>query len=192
MSGMKLSTIDFIRLLPSFMRDDDAVKGLAKAVDQITTEVNAGINRLPAWDKISELSEAELDELAWELNVFWYNKNASIETKRDLILNADKVHQHLGTKWAVENVIESYFGEGYIQEWFEFGGDPGTFRVYSGNPTLNNERLNEFLSILEKVKRCSAHLDGVFITLSGDMRLSAGFGVAETSHELYSIGVKPI
>lgn len=190
--GMKVSTLDFIRLLPSFMREDCAVKGLASAVDEIAKQAAVGVSRLTSWDKIADLSEAELDELAWELNILWYNKSASIETKRDLVLNADKVHQHLGTKWAVENVIESYFGEGYIQEWFDYGGDPGTFRVYSGNPTLNNERLNEFLSILDKVKRRSAHLDGVFITLTGDMRLSVGFGVSETSQELYSIGVKPI
>lgn len=190
--GMKLSTIEFVRLLPHFMRDDLAVQGLASGIDSLIPSLAESIGRLTSWDKIEELSEAELDELAWELNIFWYNKSAPIETKRDLVRNSDKVYQKLGTKWAVENVIEAYFGEGYLQEWYEYGGDPGTFRVYSSNPTLNNERINEFLSILSKVKRHSAHLDGVFITLSGEMKLCAGVGISEISKETYSIGVKPI
>lgn len=36
MSGeMKLSTLEFIRLLPQFMREDGAVKGLSAAMDEI-------------------------------------------------------------------------------------------------------------------------------------------------------------
>ena len=155
MSGVKLDTLDFIRLLPSFMRGDLAVLGLAGAMDEIVPPLTGSIGLLTTWDKINELGEDELDELAWELNILWYDKAANIETKRDVILNSDKVYRKLGTKWAVENVIQSYFGEGYIREWFEYEGEPGHFRVYSTNPTVNNEQLTAFLNILDKIKRHS-------------------------------------
>lgn len=186
--GMKLSTLEFARLLPAFMRGDLAVQGLARGIDGIIPGLATSVQRLTTWDKIDELNESELDALAWELNIMWYDKTASIEAKRELVLNSDKVYRRLGTKWAVENVIQTYFGDGYIKEWFEYNGTPGYFRVYSTNPTLNNERLTEFLNILNKVKRHSSKLDGIYITLTGEMKIAAGVGVRETAKETYKIG----
>lgn len=185
---MKLSDIEFIRLLPLFMRDDLAVKGLANGIDEIVPTLAASLENLSTWDHIDDLSETELDELAWELNILWYDQGAPIDTKRDLIRNSTDVYRHLGTKWAVENVINSYFGEGYITEWFQYNGEPGHFRVYSTNPSLTSEKLAEFLNLLGKVKRASAVLDGIFITLTGQMNLSAGMALHEVSKEQYAIG----
>ena len=188
MSEMKLTTLEFIRLLPQFMREDRAVNGLAAAMDEIVPDLAQSAATLSTWDHIDELTEAELDALAWELNILCYDTGASLDTKRALVKDSDLVYKRLGTKWAVENVINSYFGEGYVEEWFEYEGQPGHFRVYSTNPSLNNERLTEFLNLLNKVKRASAKLDGIFITLTGQMPLCAGVAFRETSREQYSIG----
>lgn len=189
---MNLADLEFIRLLPQFMRDDDAVKGLAAGLDEIIPQLADSLSTLSTWDHIDQLSEAELDELAWELNIQWYDLGADIGVKRELIKNSDKVYRHLGTKWAVENVISTYFGEGYVQEWFEYGGEPGRFRVYSANPTITQERLTDFLNLLNKVKRASAKLDGIFITLACQMPLSAGVAFHEVAHETHGIGARPI
>ena len=186
--GMKLSTLEFARLLPAFMRGDLAVQGLARGIDGIIPGLATSIQRLTTWDKIDELNESELDALAWELNIMWYDKGASMEAKREVVKNSDKVYRRLGTKWAVENVVQTYFGEGYLREWFEYNGAPGYFRVYSTNPTITNERLTEFLNILNKVKRHSSKLDGIYITLTGEMKIAAGVGVRETAKETYKIG----
>ena len=185
---MKLSNIEFLRLLPQFMRDDKAVQGLAAGIDEIVPDLAASISKLSTWDRIDELSETELDELAWELNIPWYSTGATIGIKRDVIKNSDQVYRHLGTKWAVENVIKTYFGDGYITEWFEYDGEPGHFQVNSSNPSLNNERLAEFLNLLEKVKRASAKLDAIVISLSGELNLSVGVAVHEIGAERYAIG----
>lgn len=187
---MKLNDLEFIRLLPQFMRDDLAVRGLSAGIEKIIPSMSASLAVLSTWDKIDELTEAELDDLAWELNIQWYDTGADIGIKRELVKNSDKVYQRLGTKWAVENVTETYFGEGYIEEWFEYEGQPGHFRVFSTNPSLTNERLVEFLNLLNKVKRASAKLDGIFITLTGQMPLSAGFAFHDVAHETYAIGAK--
>ena len=186
--GMKLSNLEFVRLLPHFMQGDAAVLAMADGIDEITPDLSGSINLLTTWDHINELNEAELDELAWELNVFWYDKAANLDIKREIILNSDQVYRKLGTKWAVENIITTYFGEGYITEWYQYGGEPGHFRVYSTNPSLTDERLTEFLYILNKVKRHSSHLDGIFITLTGRMQLSAGAAYIESGKDTYKIG----
>ena len=186
--GMKLSTLEFLRLLPAFMRGDLAIQGLAAGLDGIIPGLDASVNRLTTWDHIDELSENELDGLAWELNILWYDKSANLETKRQLVKDSDKVYQHLGTKWAVENVIQTYFGDGYIREWFEYNGEPGYFRIYSTNPTLTDERLTEFLNILDKVKRHSSKMEGIYITLTGRMPLSAGMAYREYGTETFKLG----
>lgn len=191
MSRMRLNELEFIRLLPEFMRGDAAVQGLSLGLDIIIPQLSQRIKTLSTWDQIDNLSEAELDDLAWELNVLWYDTGADIGVKRELIKNSDKVYRHLGTKWAVENVINTYFGSGYISEWFEYDGEPGHFRVYSNNPSLTQERLVEFLNIVNKVKRASAKLDGVFIALTCQMPLSAGVAIHETGREQHAIGANP-
>ena len=185
---MKLSDIEFIRLLPQFMRDDAAVKGLSSAVDVIIPGIAASVATLSTWDQIDNLSEAELDALAWELNILWYDHGADIAVKRELVKNSDAVYKHLGTKWAVENVIETYFGEGKIEEWFEYGGQPGHFRVNSSNPSISQERFTDFLNVLNKVKRASAKLDEVVININSEVMLAAGVAIREVGYEQYAIG----
>lgn len=185
---MKLNDLEFARLLPQFMRNDSAVVGLAAALDAIIPGLSASIKNLSTWDHIDDLSEAELDALAWELNILWYDTGANIDTKRDVIKNSDMVYQHLGTKFAVENVIKSYFGDGHVQEWFEYGGQPGHFRVTSSNPSLSDERLTEFLNLLAKVKRASTKLDTVLITLAGQLPLNAGVAYRESGRDVFAIG----
>ncbi len=185
---MKLNDLEFIRLLPQFMKNDNAVRGLAAGIDSIIPDLAASIRKITTWDHIDELSEKELDELAWELNVPWYDASASLAIKREVIKASDKVHSHLGTKWAVENVIRTYFGSGYVSEWWEYGGEPGHFQVNSSNPSINNERFNEFLHLLERVKRASAKLDRVAISLSGELQLYVGAALHEVGKEQYAIG----
>lgn len=184
---MKLENLDFIELLPRFMQEDKAVQGLAAAMNDIIPGLAASVSKLSTWDCIDELSGAELDELAWELNIEWYDKNAPIEVKREIVKDSDITHQLLGTKWAVERVINTYFGDGQIEEWFEYGGDPGHFRVLSSNPTINNDRLTEFLALLDKIKRASAKLDSVVISNSGNVVLSQGVGFHDVGTDRWRV-----
>lgn len=185
---MKLDNLEFIKLLPQLMRDDKAVQGLAAGIDSIIPQLTAEVEKLSTWDHIDEMSEAELDELAWELNILWYDTGAPIDVKRNLVKGSDEIYKKLGTKWAVENVINTYFGEGYMEEWFQYDGEPGRFRIYSTNPTLNESKFTEFLTILSKVKRASSQLDGVFISLTGQMTLRSGAALHEIGREQYNIG----
>ena len=185
---MRLNDLQFIRLLPHWMQEDKADIGLANGMDAITKPVIQRLPLLSTWDQLDNIDEWELDEIAWEWNMFWYDNSAPIETKRQLIKTGLQVWSKLGTKWACEQVISAYFGDGYIREWFDYAGTPGRFRVISSNPAITNERLNEFLRILDMVKRGSAHLDGIYITLTGEMNLHAGVAVREVGYETIALG----
>ena len=187
--GLGLTAKNMVRMLPEPMKRDDGTAAMAQvAAEELERRggTESGLPRL--WGRFDDMAGDLLDILAEDLGLTWYDSDAPAAVKRELLKNSGQVFRRLGTKWAVENVIGTYFGEGFVKEWFEYEGDPGHFRVYSSNPSVNQERLEEFLSLLERVKRTSAKLDGIFITLTGMMPLCAGMAVRETSTERYEIG----
>ena len=186
--SMNTQNVDIVKLLPAFMRDDCAARGLSAPLSDMVQEISATLDLLSTWDHLDTLPENDLDELAWEINLLWYNKAASMDIKRSIVRNGFLTYSKLGTKWAVENVIATYFGVGIIREWWEYAGDPGHFKVLSTNPTITNERLDEFLLLLEKTKRLTAKLDGVFITLTNKLYLYFGFAYHDVTHERHRIG----
>ena len=181
---MKLADLNFVELLPQFMRDDSAVQGLAAGVDTVIRGAVPALLNLSTWDRIEHLTEADLDELAWEMNLLWYDKSASLEVKRQVVRDGYKTWATLGTKSAVENIIQIYFGYGCIEEWWEYDGEPGHFKVVSTNQSINNERLTEFLSLLDKVKRASAKLDGVVMLSESAVTLNYAVGFHDVGTDM--------
>ena len=186
--GLGLTAKNMVRMLPEPMKRDDGTAAMARvAAEELERRgIESGLPRL--WGRFDDMAGDLLDMLAEDLGLTWYDSDAPAAVKRELLKNSGQVFRRLGTKWAVENVIGTYFGEGFVREWFEYDGEPGHFRVYSPNPSVNQERLEEFLSLLERVKRTSAKLDGIFISLTGQTPIYAGVAVRETSTERYEIG----
>jgi phage tail P2-like protein len=180
---MKLIDLKTELLLPAFMQKDTADKALAESFDEIIRALAPRIRLLTMWDQIDSMSNAELDEMAWELNVSWYLTSADIRVKRQLIKEADLIHASLGTKYAVEEVITAYFGNGVVQEWFEYDGEPFHFRVYTMNPTVITEKQREFLHILNIVKRRTAVLDEIIMGMTAEMNIIMGVAYQEASFE---------
>ncbi len=185
---MRLSEADVLKLLPAFMRDDEAVVALASGSNKVTRQLANSIRLLSTWDHIAEMTSKELDELAWELGIEWYDSTASMEAKRSVIKESDQVYAKLGTKWAVERIVASYFGTGVVREWWEYGGEPFHFKVLSDNPELVNAHLDKFMALLQTVKRKSAWLDAILIVLTGELTVYFGMGVRDHSRERHQLG----
>lgn len=162
MAGMKLSELEFLRLLPVFMRDDEAVKGLSKAMDKILGEPSERIPTIRTWDMIDELNDKECDALAWELDVDWYDDTLGLEEKRATIEAAQQIKRKRGTKWAVEQLITAYFGEGYVVEWYEIGGRPFEFIAMTTNTAITQEDYAKFVEAVRAAKNSRSHIAGVF------------------------------
>lgn len=163
MGGMKISDLDFARLLPVFMRDDLAVKALCEAVNKLIGEPGKRLSTIRTWDKIDELNEAECDELAWELDIDWYDSTGmSLEEKRDTIKVAKQIKRKRGTKWAVERLISAYFGEGYVLEWYETDGAPFSFIIMHTATEISAENYNKFVQAANAAKNERSHIAGIF------------------------------
>ena len=163
MSGMKVSELDFLRLLPAFMRDDEAAIALSKAMNQLIGEPGKRLKTIRTWDKIDNLTEQECDELAWELDIDWYDSTGmSLDEKRETLKLAQQIKRKRGTKWAVERLISAYFGEGYVMEWYEMYGTPYTFVALTTNPHITAENYAKFVEAVKAAKNERSHIAGVF------------------------------
>lgn len=174
---MDFKNVDLLQLQTNHMKQDITTKAISNTLTPEYKKICYSINRTLIRTNIDELSEEILDELAVEKNIFWYDANASIEVKRNLIRNANKVFKYLGTPYAIEQVIQDYFQDGYIEEYFEYNGQPYHFRVLTSNAAVTGELANQFTNAIEKVKRKSTKLDEVIILLSGNLNIYFGFAL---------------
>lgn len=163
MAGMKISDLDFVRLLPAFMRNDEAAIALSKAMNKLMQAPGSRIPTIRTWDKIDDLNEPECDDLAWELDIDWYDSTGmSLEEKRETIKLAQQIKRKRGTKWAVERLISAYFGEGYVMEWYEMYDSPYTFVALTTNTNTDAQNFEKFVQAVKAAKNARSHLAGVF------------------------------
>ena len=86
--------------------------------------------------------------------------------RRSIILQPSTFYARMGTPAACNQIIETIFGSGYIEEWFDYDGNPHHFRAYVGDGgQVDPTDLAEFRRVLANVKRLSSWLDEV-ITIS--------------------------
>lgn len=184
---MKTKDIVFLKLLPEFMQKDIANKSLSESINTISKDITKTIQLIQKWNKINELGHDDLDELARDLNIAWYDSRTSIQAKRSVILQSDMVFQKLGTKWAVESLLTAYYGEAYIEEWWEYGADPHHFKVFTTNPEMIQSDPEQFYRFLKLIKRESSVFDGISAGITGDAKTYVGLVYQEHSHEQYTI-----
>ena len=186
---MDLNAPNTRSLLPSWLRDDPTDQTMAEAVDKLAAKVYQDSRPLTIWDKIDELPEGVLDELAWALSIDWYDYDADIEIKRRLIKDSDFIHSKRGTVAAVEKLVTDQFGDAFVMEWFEYLGNPHNFKIFCTNPALVNDNLTKFLEQLRHVKRHSSKLEAICILLTGFEYMYTGMAVREASFEISGAGL---
>lgn len=159
--GMKINAPKSEKLIPRFMRTDGANKGICDALDQLFTEPGSKVKTLRIWDQIDNLDEKMLDEMAWELDIDWYEDTMPIEVKRDTIKTARLIKEHRGTKWAIEQIVTNTFGDGTVLEWYDYGGAPHHFKVTTSYPLASQALIDKFKKQIEAAKRKSSVLEAV-------------------------------
>lgn len=179
---MKTNKTDMRTLLPRFMRDDPTAKALAEAVNDVMTHYDA--TKLRTWDKLDKLTHDELDALAKELNVLWYNAAGTLKQKREQIRTSDDVWRTLGTRYALETVVSQLFVKGKVLEFWEYGGEPHHFMVECYDPNvLTPDGEKEFRRVVELVKRKSQILDSIRLILQPNFWAYTGMVVHDITKE---------
>ncbi|MBQ7478889.1 MAG: phage tail protein I [Selenomonadaceae bacterium] len=174
--------------------DTKNVREPAEAICRQIHKINPDI--LLLYGSIDELPSELLDHLSALCHVDNYDSGYSLDVKRKLIKDSILVHKHKGTKLAIKTHIANLFGDSHIEEWYEYGGNPFTFRMaIDGEGVFDETRgISELLEAVKSVKNVRSQWDrgdngGISIgfseTLSMYMVLSnAIHGTAKAGIEL--------
>lgn len=166
---IKLNGSRFTVAMPENLKEQPEVQAIAYAVGRQVEKLCAYADSARTYAAIQSMPERVLDLLAVELRTPAYDENYSIKVKRALIEGSLLFYTQMGTPAAVERIIETIFGSGYISEWWEYGGSPYHFKAYTTNPAITSDDVEEFKRVLGSVKRLSAWLDEIILDLSTDV-----------------------
>jgi len=161
-------------LPPNFQYDPDAIAA-SEAISQDYQRIYALASQAVVFSNIDNLAENWLDLLAVDLNVDYYDTTLPVEAKRELVRKSIPMHRKKGTPWAVEELIRIVFGEGYVEEWWEYGGEPYHFRVLSSNPLATPEAARNFRAALESAQNLRSSLDDILILRTWDNVLNRDY-----------------
>lgn len=159
-----LSDVSLAEILPSNLLKDPFVAALVEVFDEEFHLLVEDTEKIKIMAGVSSQTHEVLDELAWQFSVDFYDQNLDLAAKRALIASAIYWHSVKGTPRAIERVIEIAFGEGTVEEWFEYGGDPYHFRIVSeGGKFPTAQRYEDLLRLVRVVKRATAIFESMRI-----------------------------
>ncbi len=182
-----LYSVDFTRSLPPVLKNDPTMLALARSIAEQLQAAAQQVKQNVIYARIDELDEQTLDILAYDLHVDWYDYSYPIDVKRRTIKDSVKVHRRLGTKYAVETALGAVFPGTRVEEWFEYGGDPYTFRVKIG--AGDGVTAQQQAAVLERVrfyKNLRSHLETISYQMEQRTTLHvAGFHAIGTRLEVW-------
>lgn len=172
-------------LLNNGLKNNPEIQALSFAIQQEKQRILRLADSTRTAAVIDQLPEAVLDHLAVELRTQYYGADLPIETKRTLIKNTLIWYQKAGTLAAVKELSTIAYGDCDVQEWFQYGGQPGHFKVNTSSFQMVYDNLDMFFATLEKVKRLSAHLEKVNIISEFSQTVGVGFSHQITLAKTY-------
>ncbi|WP_303189261.1 phage tail protein [Fusobacterium ulcerans] len=152
------------KLAPGIIEEDVILKVSENLIEKHLIE---NLQYLVFLDRIDSMLEEELDLVAKELHTDFYDYSMSIEEKRTACKKSFAIHRVKGTPYAVKEALKIFFKNAELQQWYEYNGIPGYFRVrVSGTVPEQIEAVKERIN---DSKKKSQHLEKlVFISNSNN------------------------
>lgn len=123
-------------------------------------------------DRINEMQEWELDYVAKELHVDYYDYTMSLENKRKACQESLAIHNEKGTVSGIKRALNIFFKDSSLEEWYQYEGEPGYFRIRIDGKIPNN--LSQIRERIESVKKKSQHLDKIIFLSNSNQKLHYG------------------
>lgn len=169
---VNLKEAQITSVLPPHMAAEARTQALSRALNKL---VNMALGYVPGallFTNIDNLSEEVIDMMAVDMRTHFYDETLPLNTKRQLVKNTLYWHTIAGTPGAIEKLADVVFGEGTVGEWFEEELEHGYFTVNSVNQKVTNEKAEDFLRLLESIKRKSQHLATVQLISDGQLGIN--------------------
>ena len=164
--------------LPQILAKEPWAQALAYAANRQLARLLTYAERVMIQANVDKMPDSVLDILAEELRLPYYDPSFTISVKRGLVRGGLQYWATAGTPESLTKILTNIFGDAEIEEWFEYGGDPGYFRILTTNPNVTGETLEQFTKTAQDVKRLSAWLEEVLVDLGlPNMTITQGFAL---------------
>lgn len=163
-----IHNVSLLDILPPNLAAEKNVRAAALAIDGELAKVTETIQLLALDYNVDDLPEEWVNELAWQSRVDFYDTSLPLEIRRDLVKKSDSWKRRKGTPSAVEELVTSIFSFGKVEEWWEYGGAPYTFRVVTTNPAATTDMAEQFIAAVESVKNKRSRLESVRVDITWD------------------------
>lgn len=157
------------QLAPRIIKDSILLK-ITEAL--IKNHLIENIKYLVFLDRIKEMEEWELDYVAKELHVDYYDYTMSLEEKRKSCQEFLIIHSLKGTVGGIKKALGIFFKNSSLEEWYQYEGIPGYFRVKIDGTVPNN--LEQIKERIENVKKKSQHLEKLIFLSGSNQKLYYG------------------
>lgn len=133
---------------------------VAYAFDQEKKRILEAKKRVLIWASLENVPDDKLDVLAVENRVLFYNSGLETAIKRQLIQNSIYWYMKLGTRQAMEEMIDIVFqnDNSSVEEWYTYAGEAFHFRIAVGT-NVSQTSITEFLRYLNTVKNARSRFD---------------------------------
>ena len=161
---VKLDEIKLLDLVPSGLRSDkdviDACGAIQPEIDLLASSIDS-VKLLSTIDM--QDNEQVLDHLAWQFGlsaVEGWALASTLAQKRAMVKKSLVLHMTKGTPSAVSSALANIGIDTEITEWFDFGGDPGTFKVKvvdSSDRGVDTSKMEQVVAVIDAFKPVKAH-----------------------------------
>lgn len=152
---MRLRDVNGVRLMPDSIAADPSIAANLHALDGFWKHLAEAVPTFGILATIHRQPEEVVDRLAWQFHVDYWDGAWPLEKKRTVIINSIRLHRIAGTRGAVNDVVSSIWGDmAIISEWWEYGGEPGTF-VITLSTSQTQEAIDAFMRSIDFVKRAT-------------------------------------
>ena len=159
----KLEQASYISIFHENLKKYKNLTAFSKNIEKtFKTYIVSKIQNLALFYNLEIQEDKVLDEIAWFFNIDKYRTDLDREIKIKLIKSAYLVHSKKGTKTAVISQLKNLNYEIKIEEWFEYGGRPFTFRLITGNESKDKNWLKNVLSLIEEYKNVRSILEAFY------------------------------
>ena len=174
------------KTIPDSIRRDETVRNICAAIRGEMEAVSRCTGYCLLLPRIDEMSESLIDELAWQYHVDFYDQSLPISQKREMVKLALENHRKKGTAAVIQNIVAIIMKEGYVEEWYEYGGEPYHFRVILiAGPMTDTETLDKLMRAINEAKNVRSWLDYVQFHRESDGHIY--FGGANCIHKKLEI-----
>lgn len=182
--------------VPRVLQKQPWVEALSRAVLDLHRQTMGFIDGSQIYTAIDTVSEAVLDALAVSWKIDWYDPEYDLEQKRRIVQTALTIRRTMGTAAAVKAQADAIYPGSTVEEWYEYGGKPGYFRLRVNIMTVEEQEKFAAMSMAEverrlaAAKRFSAHLEEVEYYDAGGT--ATAYGMAAYVGAEYVDGCKTI